>query len=381
MFAGAHSRQTREDEDAHLSPAREMSNQGVNPVALGALLVVQNAGAVLLMRYTRSIPGETEFNTQTAVIMQEVLKGLTCVVILLATEGTVASAWAKPVEALKTAVPALLYLLQNNLQYVAVGYLDAASYTVSYQTKTIWSGILSMVLLNRTLGPNKWLGIVTLSIGVATVQVAGMAREEEEGGGALEPEELPGGLGGRMFGLAVVLFAAAVSSCAGVYFEKILKGVKVSLWTRNLQLAGYSVVVGLVKLMLSDDGAVMRVNGNFFMGYTPMTWLCVATNAFGGLLVGTVIKYADAVLKDVALGASIAVSSLVSTLLFPDFALTPLFCSGVALVIYAVFLYGGRAKCCGLVDALEAKGQAKPGESAASVAPLLPEKEPPVEKI
>ena len=271
MFAGAHSRQTREDEDAHLSPAREMSNQGVNPVALGALLVVQNAGAVLLMRYTRSIPGETEFNTQTAVIMQEVLKGLTCVVILLATEGTVASAWAKPVEALKTAVPALLYLLQNNLQYVAVGYLDAATYTVSYQTKTIWSGILSMVLLNRTLGPNKWLGIISLSIGVATVQVAGMAREEEEGGGALEPEELPGGLGGRMFGLAVVLFAAAVSSCAGVYFEKILKGVKVSLWTRNLQLAGYSVVVGLVKLMLSDDGAVMRVNGNFFMGYTPMT--------------------------------------------------------------------------------------------------------------
>ena len=29
------------------------------------LLTVQNAGAVLLMRYTRSIPGETEFNTQT----------------------------------------------------------------------------------------------------------------------------------------------------------------------------------------------------------------------------------------------------------------------------------------------------------------------------
>ena len=36
---------------------------------------------------------------------------------------------------------------------IAVGYLDAASYTVSYQTKTIWSGILSMVLLNRTLAP------------------------------------------------------------------------------------------------------------------------------------------------------------------------------------------------------------------------------------
>ena len=80
------------------------------------LLTLQNAGAVLLMRYTRSMPGETEFITQTAVIMQEALKGLACVVILMVTEGTVSSAWDNKLEALKTAVPALLYLGQNNLQ-------------------------------------------------------------------------------------------------------------------------------------------------------------------------------------------------------------------------------------------------------------------------
>ena len=39
------------------------------------MLVLQNTGAVLLMRYTRSMPGETEYMTQTAVIMQEVIKG------------------------------------------------------------------------------------------------------------------------------------------------------------------------------------------------------------------------------------------------------------------------------------------------------------------
>ena len=59
----------------------------VNPVLLGSLLVFQNAGAVLLMRWVRAMPGESEFNTQTAVVMQEVLKGLTCVVILLASDG------------------------------------------------------------------------------------------------------------------------------------------------------------------------------------------------------------------------------------------------------------------------------------------------------
>ena len=56
------------------------------------MLVLQNTGAVLLMRYTRSMPGEPEFITQTAVIMQEALKGLACVVILMVTEGTVSSA-------------------------------------------------------------------------------------------------------------------------------------------------------------------------------------------------------------------------------------------------------------------------------------------------
>ena len=282
----------------------------VNPVLLGSLLVFQNAGAVLLMRWVRAMPGESEFNTQTAVVMQEVLKGLACVAILLGTEGTLASAWAKPLEALKTGVPALLYLLQNNMQYVAVGYLDAATYTVSYQTKTIWSGILSMVLLNRTLGLNKWLGICGLCAGVATVQIATMG--DGGGGGAAASageSDLPGGLGGRMFGLVTILAAAGVSSCAGVYFEKILKGAKASLWTRNLQLAGYSVVVGMLKLLLSPEGAtlVRAANmaaapadagqfrgGAFFHGYTRMTCACIAMNAFGGLLVGTVIKCARA---------------------------------------------------------------------------------------
>ena len=47
---------------------------------------------------------------------QELLKGLICAVILLVKDGTLESAWAAPTEALKTSVPAFLYLGQNNLQ-------------------------------------------------------------------------------------------------------------------------------------------------------------------------------------------------------------------------------------------------------------------------
>ena len=91
-------------------------------------------------------------------------------------------------------------------------------------------------------------------------------------------------------GFAVILFAAALSSMAGVYFEKILKGVKVSLWTRNLQLAAYSVITSFVPLLVSGEWYVIQEKG-FFHGYTNMTWVCIIMNAGGGLLVGTVIKY------------------------------------------------------------------------------------------
>jgi hypothetical protein len=53
------------------------------------LLVFQNAGAVLLMRYSRAMPGQGEFVTQTAVLVQEGMKGVLCVVILLVNEGTI----------------------------------------------------------------------------------------------------------------------------------------------------------------------------------------------------------------------------------------------------------------------------------------------------
>jgi hypothetical protein len=65
-------------------------------------------------------------------------------------------------------------------------------------------------------------------------------------------------------------------------------------------------------------------------------------NAFGGLLVGAVINYCDAILKDIAIGASIVVSAIGSMYLF-EFQPQSGFTMGVALVSYAVPLYAGRA--------------------------------------
>ena len=62
-------------------------------------------------------------------------------------------------------------------------------------------------------------------------------------------------------------------------------------------------------------------------------------------------RYADAALWDIALGASIAVSSVVSIALFDDLAFSPLFGAGVAAVIYAVVLYGNTPTAAAVMSA------------------------------
>ena len=97
-------------------------------------------------------------------------------------------------------------------------------------------------------------------------------------------------------GLIAVTLACCSSGLAGVYFEKILKGSKLSVWERNLQLGVFSIIIGLVGLMVTADGAKVQANG-FFYGYTPVTWCVIAIQALGGLVIAMVIKYADNIIK------------------------------------------------------------------------------------
>lgn len=102
------------------------------------VLTFQNALLIISMRYTRVQEGDMYFTT-TAVVLSESLKLIICLVIIFLQIRSV-SAYATHLyksivenwqDTLKMSVPAIVYMLQNNLQYVAVSNLEAAVFQVS----------------------------------------------------------------------------------------------------------------------------------------------------------------------------------------------------------------------------------------------------------
>eukprot|EP00747_Dinoflagellata_sp_TGD_P172764 gnl/TRDRNA2_/TRDRNA2_209951_c0_seq1.p1 gnl/TRDRNA2_/TRDRNA2_209951_c0~~gnl/TRDRNA2_/TRDRNA2_209951_c0_seq1.p1 ORF type:complete len:336 (+),score=37.14 gnl/TRDRNA2_/TRDRNA2_209951_c0_seq1:82-1089(+) len=295
-----------------------------------SVLSIQHSLVGLITRQSR-VTGTGEFLPQTGVICQEVLKGAVCIILVLSGSGSFQDVVRSPSELARASVPAILYLVQNNLQYVALGYLDPATYVVTYQLKILSTAIMSVLLLKRELTMQKWIALMLLVAGVSTVQLSALNTS-----GSASKES---GLSEQMIGLAAVLTTCVLSGLAGVYTEMILKTSQVSLWARNVQLSFFSILIGLLGVAVTDDLAQVRLHG-FFNGYNGWVFASIVNNSFGGLLIAAIIKYADNIIKNFATAISIVLTTAMSTYAL-GLTFTYAFFAGVAIVCFSTFLYGG----------------------------------------
>jgi hypothetical protein len=209
---------------------------------------------------------------------------------------------------------------------------------------------------------------------------------------AHKPHRATGTTQRPMIGFVCVLLACLTSGFAGVWFEKILKDVRgtrskvaassdgasgrpdegagtastsisqisalstergrgqaaetadiaasqpKSMWTRNIQMGLTSVPIALLAAY-TKDRAVIAEKG-FFYGYNSSVIGVICLQAFGGLVVAAVVKYADNILKGFGSSISIIVSCSLEWAFF-DFHPTARFVVGAGLVNAALFLYQG----------------------------------------
>ncbi|KAK7467219.1 hypothetical protein VKT23_004277 [Stygiomarasmius scandens] len=330
-------------------------------------LAVQNSMLTIIMHYSRvSTPPSRMYSAATAVLMNEVLKGSislliafwriesekgsTCRPLAVAERVRKLSRDVFSTDCWKLSIPAILYVIQNNLQYVAASNLEAATFQVSYQMKILTTAAFSVMLLRKKLSSLQWVSLFFLALGVGIVQIQSGAGNHQSS------SDLPSMNATK--GFIAVVAACFTSGLAGVYFEMVLKNSQGDLWVRNVQLSLFSLLPCVAHIVFSQEsspsfGQPGWLSG-LFSNFGVWAWATVLVQVLGGLVTAMVIKYSDNILKGFATSLSIVISFLASVALF-DFRLSWTFIIGSAIVLNATWLYNQPAKRVGFVSGMDLK--------------------------
>jgi|TARA_B110000090_G_scaffold117631_1_gene130964 UDP-sugar transporter A1/2/3 len=337
------------------------------------LLVAQNVSLVITMKVSMG-DSSAPYIVTVAVLLTEMLKLFICLMVIYVYQQKTfnwRSIWSR--EGLKMAVPALLYVFQNNMLFFALSRLEPAVFQITYQLKIATTAMFSVLMLKRTLSRSQWVGVGLLLPGVVLVQLsrlsgptaateevhvgayqlapaaseAGLLSAQESTNDVLQPSPLVSalGVGGMTFmdqvlGFVAVLVSCVTSGFAGVYFEKVLKSAKdLSLWERNVQLATYSIVMAFGTVVSKDFSRV--VNEGPFVGMSASAFFVVVLQAAGGLMIAVVVRYTDNIAKAFATSISVIISCIISIFFF-DFHPPVIFFFGAMLVGMAVRFYSAK---------------------------------------
>ncbi|TPP64326.1 UDP-N-acetylglucosamine transporter [Fasciola gigantica] len=301
-------------------------------------LTIQNTAVIMVTRYSRARGGDMYF-ASTAVVMSEVVKLITCFLLVFMEENFSFSAFRTnlktnivqdPWDCLLVSVPGVVYTVQNNLLFVGYSYLPAVSFQISYQLKIFTAAIFFRIILKRELSRTQWFALVLLFLGVSLTQVSDVT--ESSAG----QQEVATTFFQQMLALASVIAACMCSGFAGVYFEKLLKGSHKSVAVRNIQLSFYGVTAGLLTVLIKDGSGVQQ--RGFFFGYDHVVWASVLIQSLGGLLIAATIRYADNIMKGFAPSVAIVLTFILSILFF-HFTPSMMFVCGGLLVLVATVLY------------------------------------------
>lgn len=308
----------------------------MNKLLILTALTLQNAAHILTVRYTRAQTGELAL-TSSIVTACEVLKMTTCLLILIYQNGFRPGRFLSQLkndcfsdmgDFARLMVPGLLYTFQNNLLFVSLSNLPAATYQVLYQLKLLTTAMFSYLMLGKKFSPVQWASLLVLFLGLALVE----SDKSEEKSVSRDDQN-------QVLGLVTVILSSISSGFAGVWFERIIKGSSTkpkSIWCANVQLASIGIVMGYLTGQYYDGKAIAE--RGFFQGFSTAVWMAVILQGLGGLLVSMVVKYADSILKAFACAAAILVGCVGAMFLF-DFQISIQFVLGTVAVVGAIVMY------------------------------------------
>lgn len=199
-------------------------------------------------------------------------------------------------------------------------------FMVCTQFKILTSALFAFCMLNKKITRRQYVALILLPTGMICV-------EKVKDTGSNTPKTLKNGI-------LFVLAATCISGFVGAYLEKIYKDHfkirKRSLWSRNVQLATFSVPMSFCTMYWRDGREIASVG--LFHGYDAVVITLVVLHAAGGLIVAMVVKHASNVMKCFAVAISICACELISVFYWNSNYHTERVI-GILIVVLATYMY------------------------------------------
>jgi len=195
---------------------------------------------------------------------------------------------------------------------------------------------MSRVVLGTRHSYAQLLALLLLIAGIIVVQ----EQDISAGSSSLQEHNIDKSL----LGIAAVLLASLTSGTAGVILENIYKSTasqgtpsfEHSVWTRNVQLSIISIPFAMLGVYFADPAKIQV--GHFFQGYDLVVFGVVFLQVAGGIIIALVLKFANNMMKCIAISVSICCCAFYSVST-GELSVTPPLILGVLLVNIAVSIY------------------------------------------
>ncbi|KAF4663415.1 ER degradation-enhancing alpha-mannosidase-like protein 3 [Perkinsus olseni] len=251
-----------------------------------------------------------EYNYTTVVFLQDCCKMLITVFLFVRSEGSLGDLWRQMVVHKKLAVlylvPAGLYAIYNNLTFISMATFDPATYYVLLQAKLVVTAILCVTVLHKPVSKVQWLGLFIITIG-AMMKEYKVFIHGFEGGHSI-------------WDYLLVLLLVLLSSFAGVYNEKLLKGQDTA--SPNVQ----NMFMYIVSMACNALGLMVRGSGwGLITAFSPenlkpiLSWnvLAIIFNAaITGVMTGFFLKHLNSILKSIAAAIQVWTVAITSSIVF-----------------------------------------------------------------
>jgi len=231
----------------------------------------------------------------------------------------------------KMAVPAFVYYCMNRLSFVALRRIDAGTFTVVAQLKTLTTATFSYLILRKQFSAIRVRSLIYLVCSVIVISEFAATHSSPMG----MDDDSESVLWVFLLGLLAVITEVTLSGLISVYYQKVLQDDKrnLSAWDRNIQLAIFSIILYFPTFH----------NDAYFAGWSIVTCIVSLLGAAGGLLVAFSMKYTDAILKALATSAAIVLTSVLSWYLLDGPYGIPIAVSSISVVV-AIFTYVTNGK-------------------------------------